>query len=316
MEPEPTNTLDVQDIRNWFAITSHERPDLDDAGLVYLCALAILRHYLGVPWVDANVNPSLSKVPRPHRPGRAFLRTAGASIEDRLRHQERLTTLAELCFELQGVEGVAERLVAITSGTVESTVAELEFARYFHSRGMGVKFKPTSTDKGVQSFDMFVTLLPGVDVPCEVKCNLEDTPLGENTVFNTLKGAQIPAGSRGIICVKMPQRWAETRDFHKQIEVPTWDFLRQNRRTWMVLHCWQETRAMPDGTGMTSFPAKVFANPQVPEASEVVRPIAESLLSPDYTTLDLRSMAENAMTSWSFVVLPETTSEAQPEVAG
>jgi hypothetical protein len=189
--------IEEQHLRNIVGIgPKQQHPSRDEIALRYFLATVVLRHYLGAIWCDECVKPGQTDVPRGRRAGRRFLRTDKNGSKDGHRHQERVERLAELLYNLQDVQGIAGRRAGIQEGAVESTYAELEFAGHFLRQGVPVRFLDRS---GVKGNDYDLDAGQGATaVCCEVKCKLESTDLGENTIINTLNTArnQMPVDRR------------------------------------------------------------------------------------------------------------------------
>ncbi len=242
-------------------------PDIDSEAKLYGLATVLLRHYLGNEWASENVNIEHEEVHKRGRTGRSFFRTDSEEAEESLRHQERIVRLSELLYNLQNVDGIEERLVSLQSGMLEATYAELEFAGHFHSRNVRVKFRERSGTKS-QDYDFTATFGANLEVCCEVKCKLEETDLGKNTIINTLIDArkQLPENALGIIGVKIPEAWVRINESGPILVSALNDLFRNSNRVIGVVVRWEETQLMPEGGGWIVYKFRVHWNQNMQSA--------------------------------------------------
>jgi hypothetical protein len=236
-------------------------PGIDSDSKLYGLATVLLRHYLGNEWASANINIQETTIRKINRAGCSFLKTDSVEIEDFLRYQERVLRLSELLYNLQNVEGIEGRIAGLRSGTTESSYAELEFAGHFYRRGISVQFLDRTGVKG-EDYDFRTTYRPGPTVCCEVKCKLEDTDIGRNTIINTLQDArkQLPDKCPGIIGVKIPESWVEVPESAQLFDTALAQFLRNSDRVIGVVVRWEEVRIVPDIGGLIAYQFKTYQN--------------------------------------------------------
>lgn len=252
--------IEEQHLKNIVGIGLKQKRSSDDTDLRYFLATVLLRHYLGTPWCDQCVKPGQTDIPRGSRAGRLFLRTDNDASEDGYRHQERVERLAELLYNLQGVPGIEARRAGIKQGAVESTYAELEFAGHFFRRGIRVRFLDRS---GVKGNDYDFDAGEGfAAVCCEVKCKLESTDLGENTIINALDAArkQTPADRAAIIGLKIPEPWIREPVLREMFESALVSFFRNSGRVVAVVVRWEEVSSPPTGDGTILYKFRTFPN--------------------------------------------------------
>jgi hypothetical protein len=252
--------IEEQHLRNIIGIGLKQDPSRDETAIRYFLATVLLRHYLGTTWYDECVKPGQTDVPRGSRLGRRFLRTDSNDSEERYRHQERVERLAELLYNLQDVQGIAGRRASIQEGEVESTYAELEFAGHFIRSEVRVQFIDRSGVKG-NDYD-FDAGNEATAVCCEVKCKLESTDLGENTIINALDAArkQTPADRAAIIGVKIPEPWIREPALRGKFESALNSFFRNSGRVCAVVVRWEEVSTLPMGDGVILYKFHTFPN--------------------------------------------------------
>jgi hypothetical protein len=269
--------IEEQHLRNIIAIGVKQDSSRDEVDLRYFLATIVLRHYLGTAWCDECVKPDQSAVSRGSRAGRLFLRTGFDTYEDRYRHGNRVERLAQLLYKLQDVPGIADRRASIQEGKVESTYAELEFAWHFVLRDIPIGFRDRS---GVKGNDYDFDAGDGASaVCCEVKCKLESTDLGENTIINALKTArqQVPADRPAIIGVKIPESWISDSSLRGAFESAVKAFFRNSERTVAVAVRWEEVLLPPTGGGLTLNKVHVFPNQDSPHFNDALDQLVQRL---------------------------------------
>ncbi len=122
-----------------------------------------------------------------------------------------LIELTEHVYNLQPVPGVYPILQRIYNNPrgIEATMLELEGMRLLWLNGLRFKLKPTSAVTGERTYECDVLLPDGLEVPCEMKCKLEDTKLSESTIRRAIKDSrgQLPPDRYGVVIVKIPMPW-------------------------------------------------------------------------------------------------------------
>ena len=189
-------------LRNIISRGLEQDASRDVTAIRYFLATVLLRHYLGTAWCDECVRPGQPDVPRASRLGRLFLRTDSIGSKEYYKHQERIERLAELLYNLQDVQGIAGRRRACRKGPSNRPTPNSNSCLVLLRCGIRVRFLNRSGVKGADyDFDAGEEATP---VSCEVKCKLEETDLGENTIINALDTAkQTPATAPAIIGVKL-----------------------------------------------------------------------------------------------------------------
>src|SRR5438309_10553114 len=122
------------DLRRWACEHAVEFPDMDLQTRAWALAHVVVINMLGREWYKQRVHSG--------GPGDAFLRTmrehwddTEETRRDRLKHQDRVTALGEMLFNLQHVRGFPARLLQLLEQpTVEATAAELEGGKYLRGR--------------------------------------------------------------------------------------------------------------------------------------------------------------------------------------
>src|SRR5882724_99579 len=265
-----------QNLRKIVGVGLKQKPSGDEKALRYFFATVLLRHYLGTAWCD-DVKPGQADIRRSSRAGRLFLRTDNDRSDDRYKHQERIERLAELLYNLQDVQGIASRRASIQEGAVESTYAELEFAGHFTRRGVRVQFLDRS---GVKGNDYDLDAGQGATaVCCEVKCKLESTDLGGNTIISALADArkQMPADRAAIIGVKIPEPWISEPALRRMLESALASFFRNSGRVVAVVVRWEEVSTVPTGNGAILYKFHAFPNEGSRHLTDEVRRLVQQL---------------------------------------
>src|SRR5262249_49604976 len=153
----------------------------------------------------------------------------------------------------QDVQGIEVRRASIQEGDLESTYAELEFAGHFVRRRVRVRFLNPSGVKG-NDYD-FDAGEGATSVCCEVKCKLESTDLGDNTIINTPGKArkQAPEERATIIGVKIPESWIREPALGDRFQAAVTSFFQNTDRVVAVVVRWEETLAMANGEGKIQY---------------------------------------------------------------
>jgi hypothetical protein len=92
---------------------------------MFTLAVKIIRHYLGQQWYEEHIFQDSGQT-RP--PG--FLRMNFSRGFEGERVNARRLDLAETLFNLQHIEGFDDRVDQLRRGDIESTIAELDLARF------------------------------------------------------------------------------------------------------------------------------------------------------------------------------------------
>lgn len=208
---------------------------------LYLVAAEALVNYLSPEWAAKHVFSTADP--------NTFLRPNPVLLPDRFKHQDRVISLAEMIFNFQAVEGVEERVkIILSAGDVESTVAELEGAKLLYRGGLVFRFVSPSGPRG-SNYDVEIDL-PGMEVPCEMKCKLEATDLGSKTIKDTLNTArsQLPTDGPGVVFVKIPESWVQSTEIVEGVSSALQEVFRNTGRISLVVFHWEEWY-FPEGGG-------------------------------------------------------------------
>ncbi len=209
---------------------------------IYGLATTTLRHYLGDEWVNQNASALFQqKVDTGNRKGRSFLKTGNIIVEDSFRHELRILQLAESIFNLQSVDGVADRISVIKEGGLESTYGELECAAQIKKASIQFRFV---TPSGIKGKDYDVEIMPDSDtcLNCELKVTTEERDLQKSTIINKLNVArkQLPEEQPGIIFLKIPESWLKQTSTQQLISESIDQFFRNTNRVVAVVLRWEE----------------------------------------------------------------------------
>jgi hypothetical protein len=117
-------------------------------------------------------------------------------------------------------------------------------------------------------------------VCCEVKCKLESTDLGENTIINALTNArkQLPADRAAIIGVKIPELWIREPELRRMLESALAYFFRNSSRVVAVVVRWEEVSTLTTGGGEIMYKFDAFPNEGSRHLTDEVRLLVEQLM--------------------------------------
>lgn len=178
-------------------------------------AAAILRHFVGAEWVDTYVFKRAN-----HHPASDYLHITMIPNDEQKERVRRLQDFAEALFNLQGATGFYERVEELKKGEVESTVAEFEVARLLAIHEVPFRFiKPSGVEGGV-NYDLEVAYPDGRIACADAKCRLESTEIRPETLRHVFKHGckQLPSDQPGIIFLKVPAKWIQTRGMRQAFE--------------------------------------------------------------------------------------------------
>lgn len=197
----------------------------DDGGRTIGLANSVIAHFLGRDWFAENIRHDTAK------PG--YLRLDFSSDSRREAAVFRVVELAENLFNLQNISGFDTCIAQMRAGAekIESTSAELDFARFLFIHDVDFRFVVPQMTKG-SDFDYEVRYPDGLEVPADAKCKFETTDINPLSIRNSLnKGRkQLPGDRPGIIFIKVPQNWvSDLNTAQAMIDVGN-DFLRTTGR--------------------------------------------------------------------------------------
>ena len=238
--PPRIATTDLQAIIDGFPREVHEEP----GRLMFTLAVKIIRHYLGQQWYEEHIFQDSGQT-RP--PG--FLRMNFSRGFEGERVNARRLDLAETLFNLQHIEGFDDRVDQLRRGDIESTIAELDLARFLYVHDVAFKFVVPVGERG-EDFDFAVSYDDGREACVDAKCRLEATEVRAETIRNSLNKARqnnLPANRPGIIFVKVPPRWLEDHSVRDATHEVVKGFLRNSGRVVSVILYAIAVSAMSEG---------------------------------------------------------------------
>jgi len=247
-------------------------PASDDTFLLYGLANHYMVHIFGKDWVNQITFGMHSNVPRHNRAGRQFLRAENETEDDGFRHQERCLSIAEHLVNLQDVEGIDDRVAALTQGQIESTYAELQAGGFLAERGLNFRFVTPSGMKGLD-YDAEIQLSDGMKVNCEMKCKIEESYLSKPGILTRLNDArkQLPKGEPAIIFLKIPESWILQEDIVAVLLNALADFFRSTKRIVSVVVCWEVVQLELNGPGgLISYQFHMERNVRLPDFSKTI----------------------------------------------
>jgi hypothetical protein len=166
----------------------------------FALSVAIINYFLGAGWMKDHLDTSVLTD--------GFMRLDLRNPAIGHIQLYKVVDLAELLFNLQGVGGFAACITHMrTEAQVEARLAELDIARMLYVHNYQFNF---NEQKGVRGSDYDLDIkLDKWEVCADVKCKVEDTPIGANTIIGTLKKSrtQLPPNKPGMLLVKVPQNW-------------------------------------------------------------------------------------------------------------
>jgi hypothetical protein len=195
----PLRVLSVTDLLQLY-LSFGEANRKASGAVPFALSVSIIHYFLGAKWIKNHLDTSVL----PDGFMRLDLRNPAIG------HIQlyKVVDLAELLFNLQGIGGFAACVTHMrTEALVEASLAELDIARMLHVHNYQFNF---NEQKGVRGSDYDLEIkLDKWDVCADVKCKIEDTPIGANTIMGSLKKSrtQLPANKPGMLLVKVPQNW-------------------------------------------------------------------------------------------------------------
>ena len=174
-------------------------------GLFDALSEGIIDDHLGHGWFQEHVDGSASS-DQTH----GYLNFDGPSAV-RLLAAHRVHDLARRLYQLQSFDWFDDVVSRVARRNLSGAAFELDVAFMLHHMVAGVVPKEESGQKG-EDYDIQLRVL-GLDVPVEIKAKDDDTPWHPKTVINTIRGAakQLPAGSKGIVFLRIPTWWVGRR---------------------------------------------------------------------------------------------------------
>lgn len=266
IRPEATSLLTLDMIRRKFEIVLAK--GVGPGTAMHHALYFVLVHFLGEPWLHTHVLYGCS------RQGYLSMNpTMGENGfgEDRA-HTQRVLQLAEMLFNLQGIEGIDQCLDRLFSGQIEATMAELGFGMFMRMQGANFRYVSPSGVMG-QDYDIELIYPDGLTACGDIKCKLDGSAFSKAGLLSTLKKArkQLPPDRPGIAFVKVPQEWV-ARDtgnlgLGDDIDDLLDEFFRSTKRMVLVAFYSKLTTDRPEGTAINHI-CRQFEN----RLSRFVRP--------------------------------------------
>jgi hypothetical protein len=227
---------------------SPSRVVADDDFLTYGLATEVFRFFFGNAWTNENVFPMHTDVSPAHRAGRKFLKTESTDLEEQFRHMQRVTSLAEIVFNLQGIEGLRQRVSLMDKHDLEAALGEMENAALLATRDFQFRFVTPTGVKG-QDYEGEILTSTGRTVCCEMKSRSEQASPSHQTLWRTFEQArkQLPKSKPAMILVKIPEAWARKQDIRTIVEAATVRVFRQSQRIVAIVFTWEEWNSTPEG---------------------------------------------------------------------
>jgi hypothetical protein len=183
----------------------------------------------------------------------------------------RMLNLAEMLFNLQGVDGFQTCLYHMTLDQLESALSELQIGMMLYQDRIAFRYIDPQSVIG-KSPDIEITLADGTMALADIKCKYESTDVSEETVTSTLKKGlkQLPKGRPGLIFVKMPQEWTFEKGETVMLPMPvvnaTRGFLRNTTRVVKVVYYIFHLARHPAGI-LNRHAIREVNNPRNPDSS-------------------------------------------------
>jgi hypothetical protein len=216
--------------------------------ITYGLATEALRFFFGNEWTNENVFSIHKETSAHHRQGRLFLRTDSTEQADQFRHMQRVTSLAEITFNLQGVDGLKQRISLMDKHDLESALGEMECAALLSHSELAFRFVIPTGSKGLD-YEAEVTTSANRIVCSEIKVKSERTSADAQTLWSTLETArkQLPKSEPGLILVRIPEEWVKRQDIQTIVNDAIGRVFRQSHRVVAVILMWEEWNQTSDG---------------------------------------------------------------------
>jgi hypothetical protein len=197
-------------VATWFGLPEQIRNDTQIASLV-------LKHFLGLDWLNKHVDPDATK--------RGPLTLSGTATE--IEHAKiRVVDLGEALFNLQHVEGFFECVGRLkTADVIEPAIAELHIGKMIYVNDWAFKFIEPSPGHTYDYLIDYGSLKVAADAKCKIQSLIPDA----KSITRTLSGSrkQLPADGPGIFFMKLPQQWMDHPGWQKITVTGAQDFFAQ-----------------------------------------------------------------------------------------
>jgi len=218
----------------------------DEVFLTYGLATEVLRFFFGNAWTNENIFEMHKAISPENRAGRKFLKTESTEREEQFRHMQRVATLAEIVFNLQGTEGLKQRIILMHNHDLEAALGEMECAALVAVPEFHFRFITPTGVKG-KDYEGEIVTSTGRIVCCEMKARSEQMNPNQQTLWNTFEHArkQLPKGKPAIVLVKIPEDWVKNPDIQVIIEAAIGKIFRQSNRIVAFVFTWEEWYSAP-----------------------------------------------------------------------
>jgi len=195
---------------------------LRDTDRTYFVALGVLKLFFGPQWVQQNLDPDR---------GSGFLTQPFGEEAAMGMQSYRVIDLAELIFNLQGVDGFDNCIQQMLDGDVESAYAELDFGRMLQMHGQSFRYITRSGKKG-EDYDIEIVATDGLVICADAKCKVQANEFSPTSLRNTLNHArtQFPSDKPSAVFVKIPPHWLSSLERGAEILDVARKFLRGTKR--------------------------------------------------------------------------------------
>ena len=216
--------------------------------ITYGLATEVLRFFFGNRWTNENVFSIHKETSAHHRQGRLFLRTDSTEQDDQFRHMQRVTSLAEITFNLQSVDGLKQRISLMDRHDLESALGEMECAALLSHSELAFRFVIPTGSKGLD-YEAEVTTSANRIVCCEIKAKSERTSADAQTLWSSFETArqQLPKNKPGLVLVRIPEEWVKRQDIQTIVNDAIGKVFRQSHRLVAVILMWEEWNQASDG---------------------------------------------------------------------
>ncbi len=234
-----------------------EHPNRDIDFYLMFLATETLRLMIDNDWVNQALFKQNENTSRVNRNAFEFFRSETGGF----RWQERVLRFAERVYNLQTVANFDSILKDIISGELVSRYAEIEVGSHLKSRAIPFEY---NLPRGRKTEDFDMRILCPNQINCEVKHKIESTAFSENTLKNTVSGAnkQLPKDNHSIIFVKIPFEWVTIPNVENEIlRVFNPFFLRNRTNNLAIVIRWEEQNQ--DNPNMFFWKYKVYKNPHL-----------------------------------------------------
>lgn len=233
----------------------------DEVFITYGLATEVLRFFFGNAWTNENVFDIHKTVSPENRAGRKFLKTESKEPEAQFRHMQRVTTLAEIVFNLQDIEGLKQRISLMHNHDLEAALGELECAALLAVPEFNFRFVTPTGVKGKDYEGEIVTSAARI-VCCEIKARSEQANPTQQTLWNTFEHArkQLPKGKPAMILVKIPEAWVKKPDIQSAVETAVNKIFRQSNRIVAFVFTWEEWYSTPQDSKLVVSRIRPYSN--------------------------------------------------------